>query len=148
VKSPLAVADGQVTAELQHLTRGLLRDAVRVAKETAIVADGVIGEDLTYTVRPSQGTGVVTRRSRHFITGHFYYELTATSPPDKPLPADAARFVSSLTFEAIVKAHHARTKTAATAPARPAARDARATARPRAAARAASKPVRPADSRP
>ena len=98
IRSPQAVSPAQVTAELDHLRAGYLKGDARLVKETRIVVDGVIGDDLTYTVPSSQGPGVVTKRTRHFINGHFYYELTAASPPDKPLPGDAARFLSSLTF--------------------------------------------------
>jgi hypothetical protein len=105
VRSPRPVAPADVIAELDHLKAGYLKGEARLAKETRIVVDGVIGEDLTYAVPPSQGAGVVTRRTRHFIKDHFYYALTAASPPDRSLPGDAARFLSSLTFEAIVKAH-------------------------------------------
>lgn len=110
VRSPADVRPHRVLAELAHLRRQYLTEAARLVKETLIVNDGVIGEDLTYTLPSPRDEGIVTARTRHYINGRFYYEMTVTSPPAKPLPDSAARFLSSLTFEAVVRAHYARMK--------------------------------------
>ncbi len=58
-------------------------------------------------------------RTRHYINGHFYYEMTVTSASGNPLPDAAARYLSSLTFEAVVRAHYARLKAGTRATRRP-----------------------------
>jgi hypothetical protein len=97
-----------VIAELAARRKGYLQEKTRLVKETPVVADGVVGHDFMYTVPPPQGDGDVTRRTRHYLTDRFYYVLTVTSPAGRPLPDDATRFLSSLTFEAVVKAAYAR----------------------------------------
>ena len=67
----------------------------------------MIGDDFTYSAPSPAGDGDVIRRTRHFQKDRFYYELTVSSPPGRPLPGDALRFLSSLTFEALVKAQFA-----------------------------------------
>jgi hypothetical protein len=107
-RAPQAVAPSRVIAALGRLKKGYLGKDGRPVKETQTVVDGVPGDDFTYTVLSRQGDGDVTKRIRHYIHDHFYYVLTVTSPPGRPLPEDTTRFLSSLTFEALVKAHYAR----------------------------------------
>lgn len=109
VQSTGKVHPDRVIAALARLRGRYLTESVHLVNETPIVNDGVIGEDLTYTFHSPRGDGIVTARTRHYISGHFYYAMTVTSPPGKPLPAAAARFLSSLTFEAIVTEERART---------------------------------------
>jgi hypothetical protein len=109
-RAPQAIAPSRVIAELARLKKGYFGAQGRLVKQTPIVVDGVPGDDFTYTVPSRQGDGDVAKRSRHYIQGHSYYVLTITSPPGRPLPGDATRFLSSLTFEALVKAHYARIK--------------------------------------
>ena len=110
IRSPQMVPPARVAAELAHLRQGDLKGDARLVKETPIVVDGVIGHDFTYTVPSPGGPGVVTKRTRHFIRDRSYYVLTVASPPGQPLADDAARFLSSLTFDAAVKAYYARMK--------------------------------------
>lgn len=161
-RAPQAVSPGGVLAELDRLKRGLIGEQTQPTRETKVVVDGVPGEDFTYPVPARPGQGAATRRTRHYIQGHSYYVLTVTSPPGGPLPADATRFLSSLTFEALVKAHRARLTVAArsvgaaAAPrggsarpkARPKARPARAAPRPEAATTLPATRVELADSTP
>jgi hypothetical protein len=147
-RSPRSIAPDRVIAELAHLRKGHLKENTRLVKETKIVVDGVIGDDFTYAVPSPKGEGEVTKWARHFLTGQFYYVLTVTSPPGKPLPNDAARFVSSLTFEALVKAHHARMKEGPTTPAQPPTATARPTAPRQGSPRGPSTKVGVADSTP
>jgi hypothetical protein len=97
----------QVIARLAQVRTSDLTETARLVKETPIVVDGVIGHDFTYVVPSPRGDGDVTRRTRHFLKDQFYYELTVTSSPGRPLPDDTTRFLSSLTFEALVKASYA-----------------------------------------
>ena len=129
IRSPQAVPPARIIADLDRLEQSFLDDKARLDKDTPIVVDGVIGAEFTYTVRPPQGTGVVTARTRHFINGPFYYALTVVSPPGHPLPDAAARFLSSLTFEAAIEAHSARM-----------AEERKPTARPASPAKAAARP--------
>ena len=99
------VASGEVIAELARLKKRLFKEDARLVSETKIVVDGVVGDDFTYNAPSPQGDGRVNKQTRHFLTGYFYYVLTVTSAPGKALPEDAGRFLSSLTFEAVVKAH-------------------------------------------
>lgn len=108
VRSPAEVRPDRVLTELAHLRPRYLTKSARFVKETPIVADGVIGEDLTYTFPSPVGEGLVTARTRHSINDHSYYVMTVTSPPGKPLPEAAARYLSLLTFEAVVRAQYAR----------------------------------------
>ncbi len=119
VRSTGDVHPDRVIAALGRRRRRYLTEAARLVKETSIVNDGVIGEDLTYTFPSPRGEGVVTARTRHYINGHFYYGITVTSPPGKPLPDAAARCLSSLTFESVVGAGHARIKAGPQAARRP-----------------------------
>src|SRR5262249_29138615 len=105
IVSPQTVPSAQVSAELARLRKLYLKENVRLVKETPIVVDGVIGEDLAYTISSAQGG--VAGRTRHFIACHSYYALTVTSSPGKPLREAAEHFLSSLTFEALVKARYA-----------------------------------------
>jgi hypothetical protein len=107
IEAPRPITRGREIAELDKLKKGYFTDAAEVVKETKIVVDGVVGEDLTVMVPASQNKGTVTRRTRHLLTGRFYYVLSVESPQGKPLPNDATRFLSSLTFDAIVRAYYA-----------------------------------------
>jgi hypothetical protein len=109
-RSSQPVTAGQVAAELARLRDRYLGENGKLVKETKIVVDGVVGDDFTYTAPTAGGDGRVTKRIRHFLTAYFYYVLAVTSPAGAPLPEDAARFMSSLTFEAVVKAHYSRMK--------------------------------------
>jgi hypothetical protein len=117
IKSSQAVAPHRVIAELTQLKKRYFTANVRLVKETNIVADGVIGDDFTYTVPSRDGAGSETRRTRHFLANQFYYVMTVTSPPGKPLAGEASRFLSTLTFESVVKAHYARMKVESKTPA-------------------------------
>jgi hypothetical protein len=97
----------QAIAELARLKKGYLEDSAKLVRETKIVVDGVPGDDLVYTVPSAQG-GTATRRIRYFLKDPDQYEMIVTSPPGQPLPDDATRFLSSLTFEAVGRANHAR----------------------------------------
>jgi hypothetical protein len=110
-KSNQSVAPGKVIDELAQRKKDFVTESARLVKETKVVVDGVIGDDFTYTVAASQGDRDVTnKRTRHYLTGRFYYVLTVVSPAGRPLPEDAGRFLSSLTFEAVVKAYHTQMK--------------------------------------
>jgi hypothetical protein len=113
------VASGQVIAELAMMKKNYLEQNSRLVKETKLVVDGVPGDDLTYTVPASKDNATVTRRIRYLLKDRHVYELTVTSPPGQPLPADATRFLSSLTFEALLKANMVRMATNAKPAARP-----------------------------
>ena len=104
---PRPVPADRVIAYLAQVRKTYFKENVRLVRETKITVDGVIGDDFTYTLPSPRGDGDVIRRTRHFLKDHFYYELTVSSPPGHSLPDDAARFLSSLTFEALVKAQHA-----------------------------------------
>jgi hypothetical protein len=101
------VAAAEAIAELATMRKGYLVPGARLVKETKIVVDGVPGDDLTYSVDSPPAGGIVTRRIRYFLKGRHRYELTVTAPPGQPLPDDATRFLSSLTFEALVRAQYA-----------------------------------------
>lgn len=113
------IAPGRVIAELARLKQGNFKEHARLVKETKVVVDGVVGDDFTYEVPLARGVGAVLRRIRHLMTGRFYYVLSVESAPGKPLPAAAGRFVNSLTFEAIVKADHARANSGASPTTKP-----------------------------
>jgi hypothetical protein len=112
IKSTVSIAPGSVPAQLDYLTKLYLVENARLLKESSIVVDGVIGDDITYTVPAPKGSGTITKRTRHFVTDNYYYALTVGSQPDKPLPPEAGRFLSSLTFEGIVKAQNNRSRQA------------------------------------
>jgi hypothetical protein len=126
-----SVAPGELIDELAHRKTGFLNENVRLVSETKVVVDGVIGDEFTYAVASRQGNGVVTKRTRHYLMGRFYYVLTVASSPGRPLPEDAARFLSSLTFEAVVKAYYARVKVDPKPPIQPDGGARRAAAQPR-----------------
>jgi hypothetical protein len=158
-RSARSVAPGRVIDELADLKKGFAAENAQFVNETKIVVDGVIGDDFTYTVPSHQRDGDVTKRTRHYLTGSFYYVLTVASPPGRALPDDAARFLSSLTFEAVVKAHYARMKAEPRPAAEPKVGTGRAAAQPRGnAPRATAQPkgsvsgpgrkAKPADSTP
>lgn len=106
VEAARPIASSRVIGELSKQKERYLKDGARLLKETKIVVDGVIGDDFTVVRPSSQGAGDVTLRVRHLMEGEHYYVLSVETPPGKPLPVDATRFVSSLTFEAIVRAAH------------------------------------------
>jgi hypothetical protein len=116
------VRSGQVIAELARMKKQYLEPDDRLVKDTKLVVDGVPGDELTYTVSASQGSAAVTRRIRYFLKDLYRYELKVASPPGQPLPADATRFLSSLTFEALVKSHYASLLAKRSTPAAPSSR--------------------------
>jgi hypothetical protein len=130
-RSSQAVEPGRVIDELARLKdRYLMEEGARLVKETKIVVDGVIGDDFTVGVPAASGDGGLSKRIRHFLTGHYYYVLTVTPAAGQPLPKDAPRFLASLTFEAVVKAHHARMQVDSKPAAKPRANAQRATGQP------------------
>jgi hypothetical protein len=143
-----AVAPGQVIAELTRLKDRYFKQDTGLVKETKIVVDGVIGDDFTCIVPGAEGNDSVSKRIRHFLTGHFYYVLTVTSAAGKPLSKDAQRFLSSLTFEAVVKTHYARMKVDSKPAAQPESKSQRATGEPAGRATMTGTKVELADSTP
>jgi hypothetical protein len=101
------VDDAQVIGQLDEARKAYFREEATLVKETKVSLDGVPGDDFTYSIRSPQGEETVSRRTRHYIKGRYYYELTVSSRPGLPLPDDTTRFLSSLTFEALVRANQA-----------------------------------------
>jgi hypothetical protein len=124
------VASGQVIAELARMKQDYLDQDARLVKETKIVVDGIPGNDLTYTVPARQDSPTLTRRMRYFIKDRDKYELTVTAPSGRPLTDDATRFLSSLTFEALVRASYLRMTRSSKPAARPRGETSRAIPRP------------------
>src|SRR5271157_3987735 len=106
-RNPKPVADAQVIGALAEAIKAFFREEATLIKETKVSLDGVPGDDFTYTIRSQKGEGAVSRRTRHYLKDHCYYELTVSSPPGLPLPDDTTRFLSSLTFEALMRANQA-----------------------------------------
>jgi len=118
-RNPRPVDKAQVIGELAKATKAFFREGATLIKETKVSLDGVPGDDFTYTIRSQKGEGTVSRRTRHYLKDSYYYELTVSSPPGLPLPDDAMRFLSSLTFEALVRANQALVRSKLGSPARP-----------------------------
>jgi hypothetical protein len=110
IEAPRPVARGSEIAELGKLKKQYFKDNAELVKETKIVVDGVVGEDIIVAAPGGQNKGAETTRTRHLLIGRYYYVLSVESPLGKPLPDDATRFLSSLTFEAIVRASQAQTR--------------------------------------
>jgi hypothetical protein len=119
---PAAAATRATIAQLARIRQGYLQGNAQLLKETKIVLDGVPGNDLTYSLPGVHGTGRVSKRVRCYLKDRYFYELLVASPAGQPLPADSTRFLSSLTFEALIKAHYAvlRSRQPAAATGRPA----------------------------
>jgi len=109
-KATVSIAPESVIAQLDYLKKRYVLENARLVSESSIVVDGVIGNDITYTVPTMNGSEMLTKRTRHFVTDQCYYVLTAASQPGKALPPEAGRFLSSLTFEGIVKAQNRRSR--------------------------------------
>ncbi|WP_165229494.1 hypothetical protein [Aquisphaera insulae] len=116
IRAPRAIPPNQILPQLDLLKPRYLTVGTRLIKESPIVVDGVIGDDLTYVPPSPPHQAAATLRTRHFMRGSFYYALTVTSQPGKPLPDSAARFLASLTFEAVVREHQARMKAPSSSP--------------------------------
>ena len=80
------VDDAQVIGQLDEARKAYFREEATLVKETKVSLDGVPGDDFTYTIRSPQGEATVSRRTRHYIKGRYYYELTVSSRPGLPLP--------------------------------------------------------------
>jgi hypothetical protein len=104
---PRSVAPGEVIAQLALLRKRYAPENARIVSESKIVVDGVIGDDFTIRLSSSGHDADTIRRIRHFLTGRYYYAMTVNTPPGKGLPGDSGRFLSSLTFEALVRAFRA-----------------------------------------
>ena len=105
MRNPRSIDPGRVVAQLARVKEDRVGSGGRIVRETPITVDGVIGHDFTYSVHPSKEEGGVNRRTRIFVGPQFSYELTVSAAPGRPLPDDATRFLSSLTFEAVVRAN-------------------------------------------
>lgn len=104
VRTPRSIEPAQVVAEVSRVKRGIVGGKARIVRETPVAVDGVIGHDFSYKIQDPQGKAAAERRTRVFLKDRFLYELTVAAPPGRPLPKDATRFLSSLTFEAVVQA--------------------------------------------
>jgi hypothetical protein len=67
----------------------------KVAREERISVEGNPGWDFTLEGPAPGGSGVVTSRLRFCLVDRTYCILTVMSPRDKPLPADATRYLES-----------------------------------------------------
>lgn len=106
-ESSKPIPPARLIAELAKLKREYFKETQPI-KEFKIVVSGVPGEDLTYRSSSKQNNGAVTKRSRHFLWGRYYYVLTVASSPGQQLPEEATRFLSSLTFESLENSSYAR----------------------------------------
>ena len=106
-RNPKPVDDAQVIGRLTEARKAYFREKATLVKETKVSLDGVPGDDFTYIIRSQKGEGPVSRRTRHYFKERYYYELTVSSPLGLPLPDDTTRFLSSLTFEALLRANQA-----------------------------------------
>jgi hypothetical protein len=88
--------------KLSEMRKTYCSKGSHLVKETKISLDGIPGEDFIYTYKATEESETIHCRTRHYLKNSYYYELTVSSPPGRPLPDDATRFLSSLTFEALV----------------------------------------------
>ncbi|WP_165250235.1 hypothetical protein [Paludisphaera soli] len=103
-QEPAPAARNFEADRLKLLRPRLLGPGARPVAEADLVVDGVPGDDLTWTAPAEGQAGLTTSRARQFAHGCHRYVLKVGSAPGDPLPEDAGRFLSSLTFEAIVAA--------------------------------------------
>lgn len=90
---PLPNARSKLAAEKKAQIQGQ-----ELIQEKDLEIDGMEGGEFQVKGPSPQGNGTVITWTRHFLKGANYYTITVMSPPDKPLPAEARRFMESVHF--------------------------------------------------
>jgi len=98
IRYPAPIPAHDTASRLAVEKKGYFQAKVELVAEGAIVVDSVSGEEFTFKAPSPRGDGTVTNKIRHFFKGPFYYTLTVMSPPNQPLPAEADRFLASMSL--------------------------------------------------
>ncbi len=89
----------QIKDRLAEQKKGYLQGQSKVVREGDVTVDDVAGQEFETQAPSPRANGTVTSVTRHFIKGPSYYVLTVMSAPNRPLPAEADRFLDSFGFK-------------------------------------------------